>query len=55
MVDHLDKISTYQFLTAFPQIISRICHPQPDTFIVLKVSSIASATRTQTPSSYSMC
>ena len=47
MVDHLDKISTYQFLTAFPQIISRICHPQPDTFIVLKVLKPYSHTFTQ--------
>ena len=30
------KMPTYYFLTAFPQIVSRICHPSHETYLVLK-------------------
>ncbi|KAJ1652981.1 hypothetical protein IWQ61_006805 [Dispira simplex] len=30
------RLPTYQFLTAFSQIISRICHPNPQVFAILE-------------------
>ena len=32
----LDIIPAYKFLTAFPQLISRICHPHPDVASMLR-------------------
>ena len=32
----INKVPTYYYLTAFPQIVSRICHPNPETYTVLK-------------------
>ena len=32
-----EKLTSYQFLTAFPQLTSRICHSQEGVFNVLKV------------------
>ena len=34
MMEHL---SPYQYLIAFPQLISRICHPNSDVFTRLEV------------------
>lgn len=31
-----DKIPAYKFLTAFPQLISRICHPHPEVAALLR-------------------
>lgn len=31
-----DKLDSYYFFTALSQIIARICHPVPETFVVLK-------------------
>ncbi|KAL2098334.1 hypothetical protein ACEWY4_007541 [Coilia grayii] len=35
MSEHNNNLSPYQFLTAFSQLISRICHPSHDVFAVL--------------------
>ncbi len=32
-----DRLPPYQFLIAFPQLISRICHPNTDVFAHLEV------------------
>lgn len=32
----LEKIPAYKFLTAFPQLISRICHPHPEVAALLR-------------------
>jgi hypothetical protein len=35
--DHLvEELPPYMFLTAFSQLVSRICHPHPDVFKHLK-------------------
>ena len=39
MANTIEKLAPYQFLTAFPQLISRICHAHPEVFSHLKVSS----------------
>ncbi|KAK2144551.1 hypothetical protein LSH36_748g02080 [Paralvinella palmiformis] len=36
MAEFRANLAPYQFLTAFPQLISRICHPDPDVFGELK-------------------
>lgn len=32
----MDRLPTYVFLTAFSQLVSRICHPQKEVYIELK-------------------
>ena len=34
------KLAPYQLFFAFPQLISRICHAQPEVFEQLKVGSL---------------
>ena len=36
MGEHKNNLSPYQFLTAFSQLISRICHSSNDVFAVLQ-------------------
>lgn len=36
MSEHHKNLSPYQFLTAFSQLISRICHSSNDVFAVLQ-------------------
>jgi hypothetical protein len=33
----VERLPPYQFLIAFSQLISRICHPNPDVFALLEV------------------
>jgi hypothetical protein len=40
------KLAPYQFLTAFPQLTSRICHADIDVFSQLKVCSFVDRTVT---------
>lgn len=40
MSQFCQRIAPYQFLTAFPQLISRICHTDPEVFAQLKVSDL---------------
>lgn len=35
VMEHCDKLAPYQFLTAFSQLISRVCHSSDEVFIVL--------------------
>ncbi|EMP40340.1 Serine/threonine-protein kinase ATR [Chelonia mydas] len=35
ITDHTDQLAPYQFLTAFSQLISRICHSHEEVFVVL--------------------
>nr|XP_033814332.1 serine/threonine-protein kinase ATR isoform X1 [Geotrypetes seraphini] len=35
ITDHTNHLAPYQFLTAFSQLISRICHSHDDVFVVL--------------------
>lgn len=37
MQEFAERIPPYQFMTAFPQIISRICHENAPVFEILKV------------------
>lgn len=36
MMEHCDNLAPYQFLTAFSQLISRVCHSSNEVFTVLK-------------------
>ena len=38
--DSSQTLPAYQFLTAFSQIISRICHPSPSVWEILEVSDL---------------
>lgn len=38
MTDIMNRLPPYQFLIAFSQLISRICHPNADVFSLLEVS-----------------
>ena len=35
MSEHCDSLAPYQFLTAFSQLISRVCHSSDEVFKVL--------------------
>lgn len=35
MMEHCDNLAPYQFLTAFSQLISRVCHSSSEVFTVL--------------------
>lgn len=35
-MEHCDNLAPYQFLTAFSQLISRVCHSSNEVFTVLK-------------------
>lgn len=35
----MERLPPYQYLIAFPQLISRICHPNSDVFNNLEVRS----------------
>jgi serine/threonine-protein kinase ATR len=35
ITEHTNQLAPYQFLTAFSQLISRICHSYDEVFIVL--------------------
>lgn len=35
-MEHCDNLAPYQFLTAFSQLISRVCHSSDEVFTVLK-------------------
>ena len=37
MKEIMRRLPPYQFLIAFPQLISRICHPNSDVFLLLEV------------------
>uniref|UniRef100_UPI00358FE87A LOW QUALITY PROTEIN: serine/threonine-protein kinase ATR n=1 Tax=Myxine glutinosa TaxID=7769 RepID=UPI00358FE87A len=37
MMGHARQLPAYQFLTAFSQLTSRICHPQPEVWVVLRM------------------
>lgn len=36
VMEHCDNLAPYQFLTAFSQLISRVCHSSDEVFTVLK-------------------
>lgn len=35
LTEHTNRLAPYQFLTAFSQLISRICHSHDEVFVVL--------------------
>ena len=35
ITEHTNQLAPYQFLTAFSQLISRICHSHDEVFVVL--------------------
>ena len=37
MADLLDQLPPYQFLIAFSQLISRVCHPNGEVFMLIQV------------------
>lgn len=36
MVRYTDTLPPFMFLTAFSQLVSRICHPSPEVYVILK-------------------
>ena len=36
MEENIKRIATYQFMTAFSQLLSRICHPHEEVSAILK-------------------
>ena len=40
MTQLIDQLAPYQFFSAFPQLVSRICHAQPEVAQILQVGTV---------------